>query len=74
MKIEAIDIPGRGVEDAKGVLHGLETKLSDARARHAETQATLSSATDFVSSPPSRKKTRTPCPCESWSCSPPAKA
>jgi chromosome segregation ATPase len=27
------------VEDAKGVLQGLETKLSDARARHAETQA-----------------------------------
>jgi hypothetical protein len=26
------------VEDAKGVLQGLETKLSDARARHAETQ------------------------------------
>jgi septal ring factor EnvC (AmiA/AmiB activator) len=27
------------VEDAKGVLQGLETKLSDARARHADTQA-----------------------------------
>ena len=26
------------VEDAKGVLQGLESKLSDARARHAETQ------------------------------------
>jgi septal ring factor EnvC (AmiA/AmiB activator) len=26
------------VEDAKGVLQGLETKLFDARARHAETQ------------------------------------
>jgi hypothetical protein len=26
------------VEDAKGVLQGLETKLSDARARHAEMQ------------------------------------
>ena len=26
------------VEDAKGVLQDLETKLSDARARHAETQ------------------------------------
>ena len=39
MKIEAIDIPGRGVEDAKGVLRDLEGKISDARARHAETQA-----------------------------------
>jgi hypothetical protein len=27
------------VEDAKGVLQGLETKLSDVRARHAGTQA-----------------------------------
>jgi hypothetical protein len=27
------------VEDAKGVLQGLESKLSDARARHADTQA-----------------------------------
>jgi septal ring factor EnvC (AmiA/AmiB activator) len=27
------------VEDAKGVLQGLETKLFDARARHAEMQA-----------------------------------
>ena len=35
----AIDFPARDVEDAKSVLHGLETKLSDARARHADTQA-----------------------------------
>jgi hypothetical protein len=39
MKIEAIDLPSRGVEDAKGVLQGLEGKLADARARHADTQA-----------------------------------
>jgi hypothetical protein len=33
MKIEVIDIPGRGVEDLRKILNGLEVKLSDAKAR-----------------------------------------
>ena len=33
MKIEAIDLPARGVEDLRKVLNGLEVKLSDAKAQ-----------------------------------------
>jgi hypothetical protein len=33
MKIEAIDLPTRGVEDLQKVLNGLEAKLADAKAQ-----------------------------------------
>jgi hypothetical protein len=33
MKIEAIDLPTRGVEDLQKVLNGLEAKLADAKAK-----------------------------------------
>ena len=33
MKIEAIDLPARGVEDLRKVLSGLEVKLADAKAQ-----------------------------------------
>ena len=33
MKIGAIDLPTRGVDDLRKVLNGLEVKLSDAKAR-----------------------------------------
>jgi hypothetical protein len=33
MKIEAIDLPARGVEDLRKALNGLEVKLSDAKAQ-----------------------------------------
>jgi hypothetical protein len=68
----ALALASMGPAHAEGLkpLQGQVIDLGDA----SRSPTTLSSATAFVSSPPSRKRVRTPCPCGSWPCSAPTKA